>query len=332
MHYLDKALKVSLEGKPDESEIILREHTEDIRAKFNLGWHEMRHGRLKSGYDHLNYGRYVNAFGLPRVDGVIWKDENLENKVLLFRCEGGYGDQILNFRFAEEFKKKGANVVISCAPRLKELFSRHGYVCVDNEVVSSIYYDYWVPAMSAPYVLDKEYTDISGIPYIFAKEKKKLYSKGKTLKVGIRWSGNPEFEHEQYRRFSPELMINLNDIPNTTFYSFQRDENTIDGLPFSDLKESLKTWDETASFIEGCDLIISSCTSLAHLAASMGKPTWVIVPILCYYTWVLPGDKTPWYDSVRIFRQEKFGEWDSVFVKVREELKKYAEEFVSKQV
>jgi len=332
MHYLNEALKKALEGNFDESEKILRENdNNDLRTKFNLGWHEIRHGRLLSGFEHLNYGRFLNVFGLPRIKGDIWKNQNLEDKILLFRCEGGYGDQILNFRFANEFKKMGANVVISCAPSLKEIFSRHGYICVDNEVVSSIYYDYWVPAMSAPYILNKEYSDIYGNTYIQARERKKLYSKEKKLKVGIRWSGNPEFEHEQYRRFPPEMMINLYETPNTTFYSFQRDENTIDGLPFSDLKESLKTWDDTASFIEDCDLIISSCTSLAHLSAAMGKPTWIIVPILCYYTWGLPGEKTPWYNSVRLFRQEKFGEWESVFSKVRNELEKYAQNFVSEK-
>lgn len=331
MHPLEESYKKALEGKLNESEEILRKHeNDDSRFKFNLGWHEMRHGRLKSGYECLNHGRFLNIFGLPPIKGVLWKDEDLKGKVLLFRCEGGFGDQIINFRFAENFKKMGANVVVSCAPALKEIFSRHGYICVDNEVVSSIYYDYWIPAMSAPYLLNLEYSDLSGKPYIFPKEKKQLYSKGKNLKVGIRWSGNPEFEHEQHRRFPSELMISLSDVPNTTFYSFQRDENTIDGLPFSDLKESLKTWDDTASFIEGCDLIISSCTSVAHLAASMGKPTWIVIPLLCYYTWILSGDSSPWYDSVRLFRQEKFGEWDGVFNKIRKELEILANEFVSK--
>jgi hypothetical protein len=322
-HLLEVALNFCINGNPDESEKILKSMPQnDLSVLFNLGWHEMRHGNLKLAFEYLNFGRFINVFGLPKIQGKIWKDEPLEGKTLLFRCEGGYGDQILNFRFAKRFKEMGANVLISCAPHIKQLFSRHGFVCIDNETVSGAYYDYWIPAMSAPYLLHMEYDDVDGSPFIFPSEPKKLFAKENTLKVGIRWSGSPEFEHEQYRRFPPELMIGLQDIPNTTFYSLQRDENTIDGLPFADMQDKMKTWDDTANIIADLDLVISSCTSIAHLSAAMGKPTWIVVPIMPYYTWSIPGEKSVWYDSVRLFRQEKFGKWDEPFEKIRKELTK----------
>lgn len=328
IHPLDEALSYAVGGKPDISEEILREQPkDDARVLFNLGWHEMRHGNMMKAFEHFNYGRYINVFGLPALPGKIWRDEPLEGKTLLFRCEGGYGDQILNFRFAKRFQEMGARVLVSCAPEIKELFSRHGFICVDNEIVMGTHYDYWVPAMSAAYVLGLEYGDLDGSPFIFAKESRKLFSKPGTLKVGIRWSGSPDFEDEQHRRFPPELMIGLHDVPNTTFFSLQRDENLVDGLPFGDMREQMKTWEETANIIAGCDLIISSCTSVAHLAAAMGKPTWIVTPIMPYYTWVVPGNSSRWYDSVKLFRQEKYGEWDAPFIKIREELTKLAEGF-----
>jgi hypothetical protein len=326
IHPLDEALSYAVGGKPEISEQILREQSQDdTRVLFNLGWHEMRHGNMIKAFEHFNYGRFINVFGLPALPGKIWKNEPLENKTLLFRCEGGYGDQILNFRFAKKFQEMGARVLVSCAPEIKELFSRQGFICVDNEIVMGAHYDYWVPAMSAAYVLGMELDDLDGSPFISAKEPRKLFSKEGTLKVGIRWSGSPDFEDEQHRRFPPDLMINLHDIPNTTFYSLQRDENLVDGLPFGDMREQMKTWEETANIIAGCDLIISSCTSVAHLAAAMGKPTWIVIPIMPYYTWVVPGNTSAWYDSVRLFRQEKYGEWDEPFLKIREELIKLAE-------
>ncbi len=326
IHPLDEALSYVVNGKPEFSEEILRNQPQDDpRVLFNLGWHEMRHGNMKKAFEHFNYGRFIDVFGLPALPGKIWKDEPLEGKTLLFRCEGGFGDQILNFRFAKIFQEMGARVLISCAPTLKELFSRHGFICVDNEIVSGAHYDYWVPAMSASYVLGMELNDLDGSPFIFAKDPRKLFSKSENLKVGIRWSGSPDFEDEQHRRFPSELMINLHDIPNTSFYSLQRDENLVDGLPFGDMREQMKTWEETANIIAGCDLIISSCTSVAHLAAAMGKPTWIVTPIMPYYTWVVPGDTSKWYDSVKLFRQEKYGEWETPFIKIREELTKLAE-------
>jgi hypothetical protein len=326
IHPLDEALTHAINGSPERSEEILRDQPQnDYRVLFNLGWHEMRKGNMKKAFEHFNYGRFIDVFGLPALPGKIWKDEPLEGKTLLFRCEGGYGDQILNFRFAKWFEQMGARVLVSCAPELKSLFSRHGFICVDNEVIMCAHYDYWVPAMSAAYVLGIEYDELDGSPFIFPTEPRKLFSKPGNLKVGIRWSGSPEFEDEQHRRFPPELMIGLHDIPNTSFYSLQRDENLVDGLPFGDMREQMKTWDETANIIAGCDVIITSCTSVAHLSAAMGKPTWIVTPIMPYYTWVVPGETSRWYDSVRLFRQEKYGEWEAPFQKIREELTKLAE-------
>lgn len=328
IHPLDMAVTYATNGSPELGEEILRNQPQDdMRVLFNLGWHEMRHGNMMKAFEHFNYGRYINVFGLPALPGKIWKDEDLTEKTLLFRCEGGYGDQILNFRFAKIFQEMGARVLVSCAPELKELFSRHGFICVDNEIVMGCHYDYWIPAMSASYILGMEYEDLDGNAFLFPKEKRNLFSKKGTLKVGIRWSGSPDFEDEQHRRFNPELMINLHDIPNTTFYSLQRDENCVDGLPFADMREHMKTWDDTASIIAGCDLIITSCTSVAHLAGAMGVPTWIVTPIMPYYTWVVPGDTSRWYDSVRLFRQEKYGEWEAPFAKIREELTEFAENY-----
>lgn len=310
-HPLDIALSAAINGHPDISEDILRaQPQDDARVIFNLGWHEMRHGRLASGLQMMDAGRFLNCFGLPRIPGPIWHGEPLEGKTLLFRCEGGYGDQILNFRFARDFVQRGARVVISCAPTLKALFARHGYVCTDNESVSGLHYDYWVPAMSAAHILGYDQDTMSGKPYLTA-EPRALYAKSSTLRVGLRWAGSPEFEHQQHRLFSPEPLFDLHKIPGISLYSLQRDENLVDGLPFADLRDQLKSWEDTASIIAGLDLVITSCTSVAHLAAALGVETWVIVPVLPYYVWAVPGDKSVWYDSVKIFRQTTYGDWSA---------------------
>lgn len=322
MHPLDVALKAAINGNSDLSENILRDQSqEDPRVIFNLGWHEMRHGNLSKGLRLMDAGRFIGCFGSQRIAGPIWRDELLENKTLLFRGEGGYGDQILNFRFARDFQNKGAKVVVSCSDELMPLFSRHGFICVSSEVAEKVHYDYWVPAMSAAHILDYEMNTLSGTPYLTA-EPRKLFAKPNTLKVGIRWAGSPEFEHQQHRLFPPEPLIDLHNIQNITLYSLQRDENLIDGLPFADLRDQLKTWEDTVSILAGLDLVITSCTSVAHAAAALGIETWIIVPVLPYYTWAVPGEKAAWYDSVRLFRQTKYGEWDDVFDKVKKALDK----------
>jgi len=85
-------------------------------------------------------------------------------------------------------------------------------------------------------------------------------------------------------------------------------------------KPSLDSWDDTRDAISRCDLVISSCTAVAHLSAAMGIETWIVVPILPYYLWALPGNTTPHYDSVTLFRQEKYGCWKEPFKKIKTEL------------
>lgn len=323
-HPLDMALEACINGHPDISEDILRNYPEqnDARVIFNLGWHEVRHGNLNKGLQMMDAGRFINVFGLERIPGPIWKDQDLEGKTLLFRCENGLGDQIMNFRFAKDFVAKGARVVVSCAPELMALFSRHGFVCIDNGATPYVHYDYWVPSMSAAHILGYDTNNFPSQAYLCA-EPKQLYSKPDTFKIGLRWAGNPKFEHEQHRKFDPQPLIDLHKLDGATFYSLQRDDNLIDGLPFADLRDQMKTFEDTASIIKGLNLVITSCTSIAHLSAALGVKTWVIVPIMPYYAWADAKDTSVWYDSVTLFRQKKYGDWSHPFEEVKARLIKF---------
>jgi len=323
MHTLDFALQASINGNPDISEDLLRSYQDqnDLRVIFNLGWHEMRHGNLKKGLQMMDAGRFINVFGSQKISGEIWRDQDLFNKTLLFRCENGFGDQIMNFRFAKDFEKKGARVVVSCDKTLTAFFSQQGFISVSHEATNEVYYDYWIPSMSAAHILNYDTDNFPGKPYLTSPAKL-LYSKPESLKVGIRWAGNPEFEHEQHRKFDPQPLIDLYKIPEVTLYSLQRDEDLISGLPFADLRDQMKTWQDTASIIQGLDLVITSCTSIAHLSAALGKETWVIVPVLPYYCWAQPGEKSVWYETARVFRQKHYGDWSDPLNQIHEELLK----------
>jgi len=82
----------------------------------------------------------------------------------------------------------------------------------------------------------------------------------------------------------------------------------------------LDSWHDTQAAIASCDLVISSCTSVSHLAAAMGVPTWVVTPIMPYFLYALDGDRTPYYDGMRLFRQEIYGDWQAPFDKIKAEL------------
>lgn len=316
IHPLDVALKLAIEGEPDWSEAILREQSlSDPRVAFNLGWHELRHGNLHRGMDLLSAGRVLNVFGNTPLatSAPIFRGPN---PTIILRSEGGLGDHIINARFAKELSQYG-QVIVMTHPALVGLLSTiDGVSEVIPDTVDELpAHDYWVPAMSAAYVLKLEYPDLSGAPYLKATSR----SLPGEFKVGLRWSGNPQFEHEQHRRFDPELMLQLAGIPGATYYSFQRD-NDLRDVPFTDLRGDMTDWIATAELLAAMDLVITSDTSVAHCAAALGVPTWVVTPVLPYYTWARPGTTTPWYDSVTLYRQAKYGEWGSVFDRISTDL------------
>jgi hypothetical protein len=321
LHPLDEALLACVNGNLDGSEKILREYPDqsDLRIIFNLGWHEARHGNLNKGLQMMDAGRFLNVYGGNCLPGTIWRNENLKGRTLLFNCENGLGDQIMDVRFARDFKEKGANVVVACAPELMSFFAKNGFICVNINVASQVYYDYWIPAMSAAHVLGYDSDNFPGKPYLTSK-KRELFAPPGNLKIGIRWSGNPAFEHEQHRRFDPKPLFDLHKLNGVSLYSLQRDDNLIDGLPFTDLRDQLKTFEDTAEIIQGLDLVITSCTSVAHLSAALGKKTWIIVPVMPYFPWSAPGNTSVWYDSVTLFKQKVYGNWDVPLNEVRNEL------------
>jgi hypothetical protein len=325
-HFLDVCLGKTLQGKFDEAEEIMNKYSftrNDNRVIFNAGLFEMVKGNLKSGFRKLSAGRFINSFGEPAIPGPLWEGQDLKGKKLLLRLEGGLGDEIINFRFHKDFTNLGADVVVSCDRSLMNLFRKQGVKVIATEDIPRVYgqYDYWVPAMSAPEFLNYEFSDLSGKPYIESPSRN-LPCKPNKLKVGIRWAGNPKFEHQQFRKFDPIPLVNMYKTEGTSFYSLQRDVEVIEGLPFYDMREEMQSWEDTASIIKKLDLVITSCTSIAHLSASMGVPTWVIVPKLPYYIWAhnINGNTSPWYDSVKLYRQETFGTWDNEMERIQHDL------------
>ncbi|MCM2324694.1 MAG: hypothetical protein NDJ90_15655 [Oligoflexia bacterium] len=292
------------------------------RAKFNRAWYEMMRGDLLKGLQLLDAGRWERAFGdrpLP-TDKPIWKDQDLRDKHLLLCAEGGYGDEIINVRFARDFAARGARVIATCDPSLSSVFARIPGVAavVNHKAAPEVFHDYWVPAMSAARVLEHTYGTLSGEPYLsvdpdhrakWSTYFERRFQGAPRARIGLRFYGNPKFEHEQHRRFPVQGLIDA--IEGRPFVNLQKEETD---LP-------METWEDTLAIIDQLDLVITSCTSVAHASAALGKETWVIVPILPYYIWALPGDRSPWYRSVRLFRQGKFGEWQDVFEAIQTSLK-----------
>lgn len=337
MHLIDQQLNLMIRGRFTEgwkiAEELERKDPDNPRAKFNRGWFLINQGKWQEGFQCLEYGRSLGVYGSGKLttSKPIWNDADLSGKTVIINLEAGYGDNIIQARFAAEIWNRGGKAILCCDKTVHSLFSRIPgvYSCITLNELSSTHHDFWIPGFSCSWLFGHTVENIPNKPYIFAKPESielwKIMLKTEKPKIGIRWSGNPKFEHQQFRIFPPELLINLyKNRDHIQFYSLQRDNDIIE-LPdnISDLQHLLISWEDTAACIENLDLVITSCTSIAHLASAMGKPTWVIVPILPYHVWAYGDKHSPWYtENTTVFRQKKFGNWLDVFKLVENELNK----------
>lgn len=306
---LDKQLEYGLIGDFENGLRISRELEQvapnDVRAKFNCGWYKLREGHLYEGSTLMDYGRHIDVFGNRHI-GTKKPVLRLGQKGdVHLALEGGLGDEIYAMRFIDTFKPTS----VSCERSLFPIVKEFGVTVCESTAAHGLDYDYWVPAMSANTILKYEYEDVKGDAYI-SKTADTIQGR-----VGVRWVGNPKFEHQQHRIFPKELMFDA--VKDLSPVSLQRDT---DDVPDWMEQPSLETWQDTRKVISSCELVITSCTSVAHLAGAMGVETWIVVPILPYYLWALPTNITPHYDSVTLFRQEKYGCWKAPFQKIKEQL------------
>ena len=336
MHLIDQQLNLMIRGRFAEGWKIAEELAQidpnNPRAIFNRGWFLINQGKWQEGFQCLEYGRSLGVYGSGRLNTSkpIWNGADLSGKTVIINLEAGYGDNIIQARFATEIWRRGGNAILCCDTSLHSIFSRIPGVksCITLNELAFTYHDFWIPGFSCSWIFGHDAKTIPNEPYIFAKTESvniwKTILNNDKIKIGIRWSGNPKFEHQQFRIFPPELLINLYKNKNEIqFYSLQKDTD-IRELPdkIVDLQHILISWEDTAACIENLDLVITSCTSIAHLASAMGKPTWVVVPILPYHIWAYGDKHSPWYqETTVVFRQKKFGKWDDVFFDIDTELK-----------
>lgn len=320
---LDHMLTAGLRGDFAEgwriSEEIQANDPKNNRAAFNRGWYLLQQGKIQEGYRLLERGRLEGVFGDKRPDAPTNPWDGKTKGTVLLILEGGLGDQIHQVRYAKDIADRGCKVVISCSGALCSTLSQVKGVSavVQHGAEYGVYHDFWVAGMSAVVPLSLELPDLSGKPYI---DKPAIPHSAKK-RIGLRWRGNPRFEHEQHRHFPPQLLFGAVKDMDAEFISLQRDEGA-DARPSWVKEVPLNSWEDTRNAIASCDLVISSCTSVSHLAGAMGVETWVVLPILPYYLYALDGEKTPYYDSFTLFRQEQFGDWRAPFKKIHARLQK----------
>ena len=321
LHDLDLQLTASRMGNFTEGWRLSRKLEQDEpnnhRAAYNRGWYLLYQGEIQKGYQLLDRGRIVGVFGntVPDLPTKPW-DGKTKGTVLLY-LEGGLGDQIHQVRYAKSIAERGCKVIVSCSGPLASLFVDVEGVSsvVQHEMCNGVYHDFYVQGMSAIVPLGFELEDLSGTPYITKPKVIRGYRKC----IGLRWQGQSAFEHEHHKKFPYELMFNAVKGIDAEFISLQRDE-AVEECPPWVAKVPLDSWEDTRQAAASCDLVISSCTSVSHLAAAMGVETWTVTPVMPYFLYAQEGDTCPYYDTMKLMRQETFGDWKAPFARIKKSL------------
>jgi hypothetical protein len=186
----------------------------------------------------------------------------------------------------------------------------------------------WTHSMDVPIFLDLQYADLWDGPYITAQPDlaNDIVKQSSKLKIGVRWQGNPEYDQDLHRSVPLKDFYDVIKNVDADMYSLQRDVglDELEQFPdIVDLSSKLTSFEVTLSVMSKLDLIITSCTSIAHAAAAMGKKVVVFTPISSYYVWCHTGNKSPWYgDNVKLIRQTKPRVWDDP----QKELEQYLKE------
>ncbi|MGH6663098.1 MAG: tetratricopeptide repeat protein [Rhodospirillales bacterium] len=261
----------------------------------------------------------------------LWDGGVLKGKTILIHAEQGFGDMIHFARYIPMVKAKGGNVVVEVAAPLARLFSTvPGVSQVVNQGAQLPTFDVYAPMMSLARIFGTTLETIpTNVPYLKAPEAHAPQlpaTMSRARKVGIAWAGRRTHQNDANRSVTFTQFIELLGLPQATFYSLQWGPEAADianngCAPFVlNLGTRLGDFATTAGVIEQLDLVISVDTVVAHLAGALGKPVWVLLSMPCDWRWMNGRDDSPWYPTMRLFRQQRPGVWDPVFERARKAL------------
>ncbi len=256
-----------------------------------------------------------------------WDGSSLQGRRILLHAEQGLGDTIQFLRYVPLVQQAGGRVIVECPPRLVELAA--GVEGVEQVVASGQplpEFDLHAPLLSLPRILGTRLETIPArVPYLrppAAEDFPEL--PGGKLRVGLAWAGNPAHRNDRRRSVPLERLEPLGSVEGVVFFNLQKGPAAEQGSPAGLRLEQLPgRWNDLpwlAASVARLDLVISVDTLQAHLAGALGRPVWLLLPFAPDWRWMLGRDDSPWYPTMRLFRQPAPGDWDSVIERVRQEL------------
>lgn len=262
-------------------------------------------------------------------------NESLQGKTILIYCEQGLGDALQFARYVELVAQLGAKVILEAPKELAEVFGDLNGV---SEIISRgdtlPEFDFYCPLISLPLAFKTNLNSIPSKSAYFKADPRKIEVWEKKLgpktkpRIGIAWGSTSSFKNDAKRSLLMSEFLKALPDKGYEYVCLQKEIKDCDKETLAvrgDIAffgEDLQNFGDTAALIECVDLVISTCTSIPHLSASLGKQTWILLSYIPDWRWLLDRDDSPWYPSVTLFRQDKLNNWDGVLARVKAALEK----------
>jgi tetratricopeptide (TPR) repeat protein len=290
-------------------------------------------GNFNAGWQEYEWRSRCHEFStkIRKVDRPMWRGEEIRGKTILLHDEQGFGDTFQFVRYAPLLAERGAKVILLCKGPVAALLCSVpavSQVVADGQPCPHV--DFHSPMPSLPFLFGTTLETIpANTPYLSADPAlvglwaKRLPASGGNSRIGIAWAGN--VKPNRYRSIPANLLGPLMGIDGILFYSLQKQIEDLSvqppqGMPIHDFSAQIRDFSDTAALIANMDLVITIDTSVAHLAGSMGKRVWILLPTSADWRWLTNRDDSPWYPNARLFRQQKAGDWPDVIGRVAKEL------------
>jgi Flp pilus assembly protein TadD len=343
------SLALMEQGRPDEAELCLREalaqRPDCAEAQANLALALLTLGRLEEGWRAYESRWDVEAMGSakPAFPQPCWTGQPLAGETVLLHAEQGFGDTLQFCRYAPMVAAAGGHVVLVVPKALQRLMATLGGVATvlaeEDPVLPA--FDYHCPLLSLPYAFGTRIETIPApVPYLAGDPEQwtNFLAELPGLKVGLAWAGQSRAAQphavaiDKRRSIRLADLAPLFDVHGCSFVSLQLGPPASQmramsaGGVLRDVSSRLTDWADTAGLVAGLDLVIAVDTAVAHLAGALGKPVWMLNRFDSCWRWLRDRDDTPWYPTMRLFRQTSRGDWAGVIDRVKQALQVQATE------
>ena len=293
-------------------------------------------GRFEQGWPGYEWRWKCKEFGsLPPFQPPLWDGSSLDGRTILVHAEQGLGDTLQFIRYVPSLHQRGGRVILMCQPPLVRLLTRSPGIerlLAHGDPVPE--FDVHTPLLSLPRLLGTTLESVpADVPYLEAEPQlveawRHRLGSYPGFKVGIVWQGNPKFRLDRLRSIPLAQFAPLARVPGVHLFSLQKGPGAeqlaavTDRFPVTDLGRRLDDFMDTAAVLKNLDLVISVDTAIAHLAGALGIPVWVALPFAPDWRWLMGREDSPWYPTMRLFRQTRPGQWEDVFHHIAEALQR----------